>query len=212
MTDSKRDWFRKDTWSTDDERDFRAHLQRTRPNGRSQYLRIQAAHLLQNGLPEPALALLDEFFVAPDDLFLTLGHTLRARALTDLGRLDDAFTAYRDALEAQRRHPNVQTYAALEFAELVVATQKRGLFTEALELLGELHGEDPFPATQYREAAVRAQIAHASGDQATARREAGRALRAADAAKAPFARHPDVGLVRQVDPEVHARLEAMCAA
>jgi tetratricopeptide (TPR) repeat protein len=212
MTSSTHDWFRKTAWSADDERDFRAHLKRAHVDRRPQYLRIQAAHLLENGLPEPALALLDEFLAAPDDLFLTLGHSLRAQALTDLGRLDDALTAYRAAMDAQRRRPNVQSYAALEFAELVVTTQRRSLFAEVLELLDELHRADPFPAIQYREAAVRAQIAHAFGDRATARAEARRALQAADAAKAPFAKHPDVGLVRRVDPEVHAKLQAMCAA
>ena len=212
MTSSTRDWFRKTAWSADDERDFRAHLERARVDRRPQYLRIQAAHLLENGLPEPALALLDEFLAGPDDLFLTLGHSLRAQALTDLGRLDDALAAYRGARDAQRRRPNVQSYAALEFAELVVATQRRALFTEVLQVLDELHRDDPFPAIQYREAAVRAQIAQAFGDRATARTEARRALQAADAAKAPFARHPDVGLVRRVGPEVHAKLQAMCAA
>jgi len=82
MTSSTRDWFRKTTWSADDERDFRAHLKRARVDRRPQYLRIQAAHLLENGLPEPALVLLDEFLAAPDDLFLPLGHSLRAQAST----------------------------------------------------------------------------------------------------------------------------------
>jgi tetratricopeptide (TPR) repeat protein len=212
MANSTRDWFRKAAWSAEDQRDFRDHLKRARSKSRPQYLRIQAAHLLDNGLPEPALSLLDEFLAAPDDLFLTLGHSLRARALTDLGQLDNALSAYRAAIEAQRRRPNIQAYAALEFAELVVATQRRVLFSDALELLDELHANDPFPEINYREAAVRAQIAHAVGDPATARREAQRALHAANAATAPFARHPDVGLVRGVDPEVYAKLEAMCAA
>src|SRR5207302_1964915 len=66
MTSSTRDWFRKTAWSADDERDYRAHLERARVDRRPQYLRIQAAHLLENGLPEPALALLDEFLAGPD--------------------------------------------------------------------------------------------------------------------------------------------------
>jgi tetratricopeptide (TPR) repeat protein len=103
MPDSNRDWFRKTGWSPDDERDFRAHLRRARPSNRPQYLRVQAVHLLDNGLPDAALCLLDEFLAGPDDLFLTLGHALRGRALTDLGRLDEAFGAYRAAIEAQRQ-------------------------------------------------------------------------------------------------------------
>ena len=212
MTRSRRDWFRKTTWSAEDERDFRTHLRRARLANRPQYLRVQAAHLLAVGLPDPALRLLDEFLAGPDDLFLTLGHTLRACALTDLGRPDEAIGAYRAAMEAQRRRPNVHTYAALEFAELVVAMKRRSLFTEALGALDQLHGQDPFPEINYREAAVRAQIAEAVGDRGTALQEARRALEAAAAAKAPFARHPDLGLVRMVDPEVYAKLQSMCAA
>ena len=211
MPSSKRDWFRKSTWSAEDERDFRARLNRARPNNRPQYLRVQAVHLLENGLAEPALRLLDEFLAGPDDLFLTLGHALRASALTDLGRLDEALAAYRAAIEVQRRRPNVRAYAPLEFAELVVATNRRALFGEALEVLDELHGNDPFPEINYREAAVRAQIAATLGDRATARQHAARALQAAAATRAPFPRHPDLGLVRRVDPEVYARLQSMCA-
>ena len=211
MAGRKDEWFRKSTWSAADDRDFRTRLKRARPASRPQYLRIQAVHLLDNGLPEPALGLLDEFLAGPEDLLWTQGHALRARALTDLGRPDEALATYRTAIETQRRRPNVQAYAPLEFAELVVAMRRQDLFPEALKVL-ELHGPDPFPEINYREAAVRAQVADALGDRVAARLHARRALQAAAEAKAPFARHPDAGLVRVVDPEVYAKLESMCAA
>ena len=207
------DWFRKEAWSARDEGDFRARLSRARPEKRPQYLRIQAEHLVEAGLPEPALRLLDEFLeLAPDDAFASVAHEARARALVDLGRPDEAVAAYRAALAAQRAHPQVKGYAALGLAELVVYTNRRSLFDEAVAVLDTLHEESPFPAVRYREAAVRALIADASGDRTAARRHAQEALSSAATLNAPFARHPGVGLVRQLDPLVHERLEAMCAA
>jgi tetratricopeptide (TPR) repeat protein len=213
MPSQGRDWFRRSTWSADDERAFRAHLKRARRHNRPQYLRIQAACLIDNGLPQPALRFLDEVLsIAPGNVFLTIIHEARAVALADLGLRDEAIGAYRAALAAQRARPNVEGYAALGLAELVVRTERRSMFDEALEALDTLHSDNPFPAIQYREAAVRALIAQARGDNTAARRHALRALDAANTARAPFARHPGLGLVREFDPTIHARLQAICAA
>jgi tetratricopeptide (TPR) repeat protein len=211
MPRSPKDWFRKTSWSSNDEAEFRACLRRARRASRPQYLTLQAFHLIESGLPEPALDLLDEFFLAPDNIFLAEAHARRGQALTHLGRLEEAIAAYRSAIEASRRVRGGQGYWALDFAELILATRRADLFGEAIETLSTLPANNPFPMIEYREAAVRALIADSTGDRITARREAARALAAAAITKAPFVRHPRVGLVRGVDPTVHSKLEAMCA-
>ena len=205
------DWYRKTTWTPEDERDFRERLKRSRRRG--EHLRLQAFELLTHGLPEPALRLLDELLVRePDSLFLTLIHESRAHALIDLGDTEAALHSFRLALAAQRERPNVMSYAALGFAELVLALRRSDLFAEALATLDELHDRGPFPAIHYRESAVRALIADDQGDVAAARRHARAALDAAATAKAPFTRHPSIGLVKAVDPQAHARLQSLGAA
>jgi predicted Zn-dependent protease len=201
------EWYRKTTWSKEDERDFRARLKRARSHKRPQYLRVQAVHLLEAGMPEPALQLLDEVLeTAPEDTFVTWIHEHRAQTLIDLGRANEAISAYRAALESQRARPNVVGQAALSFAELVVAIKRQDLFDEVLKALEQSHSESPFPAIQYREGAVRALIADLQGDERTARSEAQRALEVAAISEAPFRRHPGLGLVRGVDPLVHTQL------
>src|SRR6185503_7301053 len=149
------DWFRKTTWTTADESDFRKRLARSRK--RDEYLRIQALTLVENGLAEPSLRLLDELLVSyHDDFYLAQIQETRAQALVDLGRPSEAIEALTKALEAQRAQPNVQGFAALAFAELVLALGRRELFRKSLALLDELHSPSPFPAIRYREAAVRA--------------------------------------------------------
>ena len=72
------DWFRRTTWSPDDEREFFARLGRSRgPERKAQYLRIQASHLATAAPPlhGPALALLDRLLAEyPGDLMLAQVH------------------------------------------------------------------------------------------------------------------------------------------
>src|SRR5215204_813222 len=118
---AKPEWFRKSSWSPDDEADFRARLGRSRAAGRAQYLRLQAYHLQEVGTTElvsAALSLLDELITNhPDSSECASAHLQRGQCLADLGRLEQALAAYREAFEAQRKRPNVQTDVHLTFGE-----------------------------------------------------------------------------------------------
>jgi len=67
------------------------------------------------------------------------------------------------------------------------------------------------PDVRYSVCSCRALLAEAAGDWAEAAAQAREALRAA-AAGPPFTRHKDVGIVKMVDPDIHARLLALSAA
>lgn len=177
---------------------------------RAERLRVQGIQLLDNGFNAEALRHFDEYLVQGDHLLqATLVHAMRGRALARLGRPDEALEAYRQAIRIQRRRPQVAAYAALEFAELVVSLRRHSAFGEALHALDEFEDGSPFPVIRHRVAVARARMAHQSGDQHAAQHAALQALEAAATTKPPFARHPDIGLVPSLDPQLEAELRAL---
>lgn len=207
------EWFRRTTWTADDEREFFARLGRSRgAERRAQYLRIQASHLAaaEPPLHEPALRLLERLLADyPDDIMLALAHAQRAASLTALGRADEALSALRAALAAQRARPNVQTSAPVDFAWLVATYDGAGaLRDEALSVLAEFGAaaEDTFPAERYRRDGARAMLLEAAGDSTAAAAAARGALAAAGATHSGFRYHPTLGLVESPDAGPHARL------
>lgn len=114
------DWYRRTTWSSDDQRNFLDRLKRSRgPYNKAQYLRIQALHLQQSGLHRDALELLNvlntEF--ADQASQATLGFKQKAECLWAIGDQAASFEAYVQALAAQRKYPNIICAVALSFAE-----------------------------------------------------------------------------------------------
>jgi len=211
---STRDWFRKRSWSSADEADFRTHLERARRHKRAQYLRIQAVELREGGDPQHlpiALGLLEEAVRGfPDDFLLAWTHEQQALCLIDLGRPDAAFDALRWSLQAHRAQPSVGTGAGVTFAQLALALHRDALYDEARRYLADI-GEQVMSDARYAVCSCRALLADAAGDRAEAADQAREALRAAAAGPA-FSRHKDVGTVKVVDPDIHARLLALSAA
>ena len=211
---SKVEWFRRTSWTSDDQAEFASRLRRVRtPFKRAQYLRIQALHLQEVGEGEltcAALGLLDRLLAEdPEPTQLSAAHMQRAECLVDLGRPEEALEAYRCAFEAQRREPNWRNSAYLGFGELVIALRRRELMHEASAVLDEFGGDEVFPIDRYRAGAIRALIAEEQGSQATAREWARSALTAAAATESPFRRHRKLGLVRSIEPEVFEHLKRL---
>jgi hypothetical protein len=211
------EWYRRSTWTAEDQADFSARLKRSRgSSSKAQHLRIQALHLQEIGTEEllqAALRLLDELINNyPDPLQLASAFHQRAQCLSDLGRYPEALESYRSAFRARRAMPNVHDDAYLDFGELVLALKRSDLNAEALSALDEFGGDEMFPAHQYQAAMIRALIADERGDSATARKHAEEALRAAEATESPFRYHRKLGLVRFVNPDVFVRLRALAAA
>jgi tetratricopeptide (TPR) repeat protein len=214
---AKIEWFRRTTWTPEDQAAFFQRLERSRtPFHKAQYLRIQAYHLAEVGtalLIEGALALLDRLLTEfPEPSQLASAYEQRARCLADLGRHEDAFVALEASFAAQRAYPNLETGAYLDFGELAIGLQRTDLYDRAGALLDEFGGREVLPDSIYRHAVIRAFVAAHRGDRAAAREHARRAIGAAGRTESPFRYHRKVGLVRFVDPEVVAKLEEWCAA
>lgn len=212
----KIEWFRRTTWTQDDAADFAAHLARSRgADRRAQYLRIQALHLHEVGTPAlttVALELLDQLLALyPVPSQVTAALNQRAACLGDLGRPAEALESYRQALATRRAHPQWGDDGYLAFGELVLALRRGDLYDTALAALDEFGYGPMFPVQQYRQAAIRALIADARLDAATAREWARTALEASAKLESPFRHHRQLGLVTQVDPDVHVRLRELAA-
>jgi hypothetical protein len=184
----KDEWFRRETWSREDQAEFERRLARSRPASRAQYLRIQAVHLRQTRTPEllrVALTLLDRVVTEyPEDLQAALALTDRAECLLALGEWSAATEAFRAAVDAEKTFPSVRTDAYLSFAFDVVTRNDRTLFDEVSRVC-RTHASEPrpFPVQQFRWHAVQALLADAEQSTEVARTEASAALAAAAASE-----------------------------
>ena len=200
---SRQEWFRNAEWSAATERAFWRRLERSRSTfHKAQYLRIQALHLQQaasNELLVVALQLIDHLIDRyPEPSKLALAHQQRGTCLARLGRVREAFDAYRASLAAERSFPGVRTGAALDFGAAALRSSASELHPEILAVLEEFEGKLPlvFPVARYRLHGIRAAILSAAGRRAEAVQEALLAEAARVQTQSGLRYHQDLGLVR----------------
>lgn len=207
---SSEDWYRRETWTEEDEEQFEKKLSRTRGR-RSEYLRIQAGTLAQTGEPavaRAAIGLATRYLREnPEGIFRAGVLLAIANASATLGDHHGAVQAYREALEAERRRPNVHELAHLHLAWFVATNDLDAVFEEVLAVLEATLTEEDLvlPFWQYRYFAAVAIMSSALGDAARATEMARRALEAAEVQRGPFWRHPNLGVAR-VDAKLQRRL------
>lgn len=97
------DWFRNEDWDAAAEARFRSKLSRSR-SSRPQYIRIQAGYLTQS-YPQVALELIEEYLNTGDEFHVQMAYWTRAEAYRHLGKVEEANTAYREALSWEHSHP-----------------------------------------------------------------------------------------------------------
>lgn len=196
---SKLEWYRRSTWSDADRDDFNSRLKRSRGAGsKAQYLRIQASHLAEANHHAAAIELLDRLLAEfPEKMELALAHSIKAQSLAKLGHTDAATQEYRQALQAERAFPCIQTNAWLDFGWLVVEKQLTNYYEEVTGVLQEFKGagDSMFPVIEYRYAAIQAILADARGEKAQAREYALRAIAEAEKDQSGLRNHPTLGLV-----------------
>lgn len=206
---TSRDWFRRTTWSLEDERAFFSRLARSRSAfHKSQYLRIQALSLAYTGqeaLVSIALSLLERLLAEfPDPSQLASAHQQAAMCHERLGNLEAAVSEFRLALAALLQNPGMNPGTALEFPWFIIQHRLASLYDEALETL---EAADPvFPVQFFQAAAVRAVVAESRRDLQGASRHAQAALQAANLKESPFRYHRSLGLVGE---EYQPMLERM---
>lgn len=187
-----------------------SRLRRSRSSfHKAQYLRIQAWHLEQVAQPielAAAIALLDMLIHDyPDASQLAQARQQRARCFAVTGRTAEALEEYRAALDAERAFPHLIIHAYIEFGELVLASGRRDLLEEALSILAP-RPKESFPVARYRRCAVAALLNEELGCLSYARVHAIAALSAAAMTESPFRYHRHLGLVRELDASIQARL------
>src|ERR1700730_16315658 len=134
------DWFRKQSWSQDDQADFWRRLARAREYNRAQYVFIQGHTLMEAG-PEywtDAITLFDHVIDRyPNSINFVQALSAKADCLLNFGDLGSALTCYDRAIQQMRIKPNVQTWAWLDFAWIVATKQLSKQYEAALRVLDE---------------------------------------------------------------------------
>jgi tetratricopeptide (TPR) repeat protein len=210
-----KDWFRRSTWTATDKEEFETRLARAKVSNRAQYLRLQAGHLEETGrddLLQPALELLHRMITGyPDSIDIAAAHHLRGRCYDRSGETLLAVEAYRAAIDAERKRPNVRTDAALDFALLVTERRLGSLFAEVANVLDScIDYLGPFPVQRFKFHAARA-LLQEGRNPAMANEEAMLALQAAQATHSGFRYHKDLGLVGERHTLLRQRLEHLAA-
>ncbi len=198
------DWYRKKSWSKEDEADFFLRLGRARKDNQSQYLKIQGIELTVTDDPKLwtvaeslLLRVVNDF---PSDRFN------RSSSLHTLGEIeekrrnnDKALAWYKQALAFENTHASVKTQADITFSVLAVKTNRSSEYPYIKELLEDRAGSLSFPIEKYKVHSVLAIIAHEDGNPTTAKAHAEQAEAAVAALNSGFANHRDLGLVTQRD-------------
>jgi len=207
---AKVEWFRRATWTSQDEEEFQSRLNRSRRDGgKAQYLRIQSLHLAMAGNHKAALQLLEQLLREyPVRREMASTHLQRAESLYALGYDEEAIKSFRASLSAQTDHPNVRTGVALAFAWFIMIRRRNDLYAEVETLIQRYERECVllFPLARFKCAAVRALVAAEQGNLDRARSLAAQASAAATEAHSGLRYHPKLGLVDGIPAEVARRL------
>jgi len=210
------DWYRRATWSEQDQQAFFDRLARSRGTyHKAQYVRIQASYLEESADPalvRAAMGLLDMMLDKwPDPSQVAQAHHQRATCYVRLAEPLRAVECLRQALQAEREYPNTRTQAAIDLAWL---TGTKGLSVHYAEALAALAFVDAlvFPVERFKAHGAQALILSATGQNGAARAHARKALEAAAATDSGFRYHRQLGLVGDAYADVTKRLRELAAA
>jgi|SRR5450631_1360570 len=214
----RNDWFRRSTWTPEDQEAFWTRLRRSRSDeGRAQYLRIQAWHLEAAGLVDAAMELLEAHIRDfPASLGVAQVHCQIASCREKKGDISGALSELRIALAFQQDHPRVLTRAFFEFARVAAEHNVKQVYDEVLRYHAERAQRAGrtgvlalFPLDKYLLSGALAVIQASRGDLPAARQLAKAALAAADDRTSPFRYHRDVGRVENTDTQLHRQVVAL---
>lgn len=203
-------WYRRSTWSDEDQAAFFAKLQRSRSGfHKAQYCRIQAYELQRARNYKASLQLLELLLAEwPNDAQKAAAFHQKAECLEKLGDKTAALNAYRLAFDAQREKPSEITTAHLDFGFLVALSPYPDFYDEALSVLEEF-GSSSFPIEEFKTATIRALIADTTGHREEASRQSQLAFAAAAKKHSGFVRHAQLGLVTEIPLHLEDRLKRM---
>jgi Tfp pilus assembly protein PilF len=192
MRATANDWYRNKDWNEAIAADFRTRLKRAR--SKQQYLRIQASYLAHTN-PNTALALLDEYFALGEDFDFAQAYLGRATAFVALERVAEAVDAYEHALLREIEFPKLLTDAYLELPMFVTMQPLPTYYERAMEVLRSHAHRPMFPRDHFQWHGTLAILESRTGQIASAKQHAARALEAASLTKSGLPYHPRIGLV-----------------
>jgi len=211
------DWYRRTTWTPDDQVAFRARNRRSRSaDGKAQYIRIQATTLFETERPEltmAALSLVQESLQEyPNAMDLALALELAGKCCWRLGRHDAAMEYFHAALRREADFPGIVTNACFHMGKLAVEHRMVHEYDAVLRAM-EAFGAPVFPWHVYIAEGVRAIVASDRGDQDAAQDHAARALRASGVKDSGLGYgRGRIGIVTDQDTPFRHRLEGIAAS
>lgn len=208
-----KEWYRRETWSIEDELDFYAHLRRARTSrNKAQYLRVQCVHLKQPDKPDlvrAGLRLVQQCVTEfPEEKSeIAISYCLMAECYSILNERENAIDAYLKCFDAQRRCPNYLTGAPNSFALFVIQHNLQDQFELAASVLIEFNVHMIMPLEIYEHYGCLAIFAQKEGLQIEAKTFAQLALDAASRVHSGLWKHPKLGLVKDPESDFHKRIE-----
>jgi hypothetical protein len=209
----RHDWYRSLAWDAQIEAGFEERLRRARPASRSQYIRIQATHLLESpdlGVRETGRGLLQRVIAEyPDDIQAKTAMEQLGSSLADDARLGAAEQTLRETLRMCAGSPTGRSGTTgtteLRLAEVILAAGDAARIPEAAELLGAAQPQvvrlRSFRNIVFRHLLASARVAWLRHDP-VARKLARDALAVAAETTPSFPRHPGAGRPSASEDEI----------
>ncbi|MDU1903312.1 MAG: hypothetical protein E6772_00905 [Dysgonomonas sp.] len=198
------DWYRKKTWTKEDEEYFYQKLKRAREYGRPQYLRIQAITLIdthENDLLDVAEILLNK--ILEDYPENKLERSSAFHSLGDIYKLHEdyatAINYYKEAIDFEKKFPNVRTMAYLDYSELIIKTNQENKYNAIEKLLKSKLLELVFPIEKYKVCSILSIINKHNGKLTQAKEYAVLAEQYANEQTSGFRYHKYLGVVKERD-------------
>lgn len=198
------DWYRRKTWTKNDEEEFFLKLNRARKDSRAQYLKIQAIELIEtkkDNLLDIAESLIFKIFSDfPDNRIdkaqslCTLGDIYRERK-----NFDKAMDYYKQAIKFEAEYPNVKTQAYLSFSELAVKNKKISEYDFVEKLVSFRVKGSFFPIEKYKDFSILSIISGYNKKFEDAKNYAKIAEENATALTSDLQKHKNLGLVKKRD-------------
>lgn len=218
-TPTPTDWYRRGTWTEEDQQAFFARLLQSQSTfHKAQYARIQAQTLQETGempLLEAARSLYDFILreYPQEESQQLLAHVGKAECCAELGDREATLEAVYGALSAHRSHPRWHASALLSAGRVAVRDRLIEAYHALDAALSDLMNRRAFalPVDLYTACYVLAFITDHLDDRPRAQAFAQGALKAIAMSDSNVKRLPQMGLVRQPSPVIYERLRHLAS-
>lgn len=198
------DWYRKKSWTKEDEEHFFTKLARARKDGRAQYLKIQAIELLytkDNKLLKIAKELLQKVLddypdnnLEKSSVYKTFGDIFLLEK-----NIEKAIEYYRKAIDFEKVYPNVKTNSDIIYSELIIKNKLTNEYLNVEKILEEKISGLLFPIDKYKVFSMLAILNYYNSNIQTAKEYTQLANENAQAETSGLRYHKHLGIVSERD-------------